>query len=117
MTCTRSDTLAAGGGYPAITVMVNVAANPQTIVTNSVTVSGGGETNTANDTANDKTSTASACDVGTLGVVNVQDVQREINEALGSLSATDDLNHDGAVNAVDVQFVSNSALGLVCMGG
>jgi hypothetical protein len=41
-TCTRSDSLAAGGSYPPITVTVNIqvgAANPQI---NTVTVSGGG---------------------------------------------------------------------------
>src|SRR5205823_1229946 len=51
----RSDALAASGSYPAITLTVNVAANAAALVTNSTTVSGGGETNTANDTANDPT--------------------------------------------------------------
>jgi len=55
LTCTRSDALAANNSYPAITLTVNVAANAPTLVTNSATVSGGGETNTANDTANDPT--------------------------------------------------------------
>ena len=40
--CTRSDGLAAGASYPAITVTVNVAANAQSQVTNQVSVSGGG---------------------------------------------------------------------------
>ena len=40
--CTRSDSLAAGGSYPAITVIVNVAANAPSPVTNTATVSGGG---------------------------------------------------------------------------
>jgi uncharacterized repeat protein (TIGR01451 family) len=39
--CTRSDTLATGKSYPAITVTVNVAANAPSQVTNTVTVSGG----------------------------------------------------------------------------
>ena len=55
LTCTRSDVLAAGGNYPAITLTVNVANNAAASVTNTATVSGGGETNTANDTANDVT--------------------------------------------------------------
>jgi hypothetical protein len=41
-TCTRSDVLAAGASYPAITVTVNVAANAPTSLTNQVTLSGGG---------------------------------------------------------------------------
>lgn len=54
--CTRSDALAAGASYPAITVMVNVATNAASLVTNSVTVSGGGDTNNLNDAASDITS-------------------------------------------------------------
>jgi len=39
--CNRSDALAAGRSYPAITVTVDVAANAPSEVTNTVTVSGG----------------------------------------------------------------------------
>ena len=53
--CTRSDTLSAGSSYPAITLKVNVASNAPSSVTNSATVSGGGESNTANDTVTDPT--------------------------------------------------------------
>ena len=55
LTATRSDLLAPGGSYPPLTVTVNVAANAAASVTNTATVSGGGETNTANDTASDAT--------------------------------------------------------------
>jgi uncharacterized repeat protein (TIGR01451 family) len=41
-TCTRSDALAAGQSYPAITATVNVAANAGTPQVNQVSVSGGG---------------------------------------------------------------------------
>lgn len=54
-TCTRSDALAAGASYPPITLTVNVSPQAVTPLTNSVTVSGGGEINTANNTANDPT--------------------------------------------------------------
>ena len=40
--CTRNDSLAAGAGYPAISLLVNVAATPPPQVTNQVTVTGGG---------------------------------------------------------------------------
>jgi uncharacterized repeat protein (TIGR01451 family) len=56
LTCTRSDALSAGVGYPPITVTVNVATNAPSSVTNMATVSGGGQTNTLNDTASDPTS-------------------------------------------------------------
>src|ERR1044072_6680910 len=55
LTCTRNNALAAGSSYPAITLTVNVANNAASSVTNSVSVSGGGQTNTSNDTANDPT--------------------------------------------------------------
>jgi uncharacterized repeat protein (TIGR01451 family) len=55
LTCTRSDALAAGSSYPVITLTVNVANNAASSVTNSVAVSGGGETNTGNNTASDAT--------------------------------------------------------------
>ena len=55
LTCTRSDVLAAGASYSPITVTVTVANNAPASVTNSVSVSGGGQINTTNDTATDPT--------------------------------------------------------------
>jgi hypothetical protein len=55
LTCTRSDVLAASASYPAIALTVSVAANAPATVTNTAAVSGGGELNTANDTATDVT--------------------------------------------------------------
>ncbi len=55
LTCSRSDALAAGASYPIITVTVAVATNAPASVTNFVFVSGGGETNTQNDSAADLT--------------------------------------------------------------
>jgi uncharacterized repeat protein (TIGR01451 family) len=51
-TCTRSDVLAAGASYPAITVTVDVASDATSPQVNSVTVSGGGS---ASATATDST--------------------------------------------------------------
>ena len=59
--CTRADPLAAGGSYPGITLVVNVAANAPVSVTNVATVNGGGDANTSNNTASDPTA------IGTLG--------------------------------------------------
>ena len=59
LTCTRSDALAAAASYPAITLTVNVAVTAPASVTNTAAVSGGGETNTANDTASDVTTISS----------------------------------------------------------
>src|SRR5262249_5343178 len=53
VTCTRSDALAFGSSYPAIALTVNVAGNAPASITNTATVSGGGEVNTANDSGSD----------------------------------------------------------------
>ncbi len=58
--CTRGDALSPGSSYPVITLTVNVAANAPGNVTNTATVSGGGEVNTSNDTANDLTTITGA---------------------------------------------------------
>jgi fimbrial isopeptide formation D2 family protein/uncharacterized repeat protein (TIGR01451 family) len=63
LTCTRSDALAAGSSYPAITLTVTVANNAASSITNSVSVSGGGQTNTANDTATDPTTITQLADL------------------------------------------------------
>ena len=48
--CTRSDALAGGSSYPAMTLAVSVAANAPASVTNTATVTGGGSSSaTAND--------------------------------------------------------------------
>ena len=67
VTATRSDALAAGSAFPALTVKVGVANNAPASVTNTAAVSGGGETNTSNDTANDPTTIIQAADL-TIGV-------------------------------------------------
>jgi uncharacterized repeat protein (TIGR01451 family) len=52
--CVRSDVLAAAASYPPLVLTVNVARNASS-GTNTVTVSGGGETNTGNNSASDVT--------------------------------------------------------------
>ena len=63
LTATRSDSLAAGSSYPALTLTVNVASNASGNLTNTATVSGGGEFNTANDTATDTVTIAPPADL------------------------------------------------------
>lgn len=53
--CMRSDALAGLSSYPPLTVTVSVSPTAPSSVTNTATVSGGGEANTANDTASDPT--------------------------------------------------------------
>ncbi|MDQ2712609.1 MAG: DUF11 domain-containing protein [Acidobacteriota bacterium] len=51
VTCTRLDALAVAANYPSIAIGLTVAPNAAFTVTNNATVSGGGETNTGNDSA------------------------------------------------------------------
>ena len=55
VSCTRGDALNVGASYPAITLTVNVAPAAPPSLTNTATVSGGGEINAANNTASDIT--------------------------------------------------------------
>ena len=55
LSCTRSNVLTNGTSYPAITLTVLVAVNAPASVTNTATVSGGGEVNTSNDAGADLT--------------------------------------------------------------
>lgn len=55
LSCTRTDVLASGKSYPAITVTVNVAANAPGLLTNTATVTGGGNKDNVDNTAQDVT--------------------------------------------------------------
>jgi hypothetical protein len=46
----------------------------------------------------------------------VPDVQGIVNQAFGTSTKANDVNHDGVVNVVDIQAVINAALGLGCSG-
>jgi len=60
LTCTRSDVRAAAASYPAITLTVTVSGSAPSSVNNMATVSGGGETNTTNDSSTDSTTISAA---------------------------------------------------------
>jgi uncharacterized repeat protein (TIGR01451 family) len=53
----------ASASYPAITLTVNVGSGAPASVTNTATVSGGGEINTSNNTANDLTTVNASADL------------------------------------------------------
>ncbi len=65
VTCTRSSVLAPNTSYPPITVSVNIALTAPATVTNTAVVAGGGETNTANDTATDTANVLPPADADT----------------------------------------------------
>jgi hypothetical protein len=68
LACTRSDVLADGDTYPAITLTVDVAPTAPPIVTATATVSGGGEINVANDTSADVTAIVQVPDLAVTSV-------------------------------------------------
>ena len=55
VSCNRSDPLATGQSYPAITLTVSVQPNAPASVTNTAVVFGGGDANSSNNTAPDPT--------------------------------------------------------------
>src|SRR5439155_991661 len=63
ITATRSDVLNNGASYPPLTIVVSVANNIALVVTNTATVAGGGEVNTANDMASDPTTISQLADL------------------------------------------------------
>ncbi len=60
LTCARSETLSPGASYSPLLVSVAVPTSGPASVTNSATVSGGGELNTANDVSSDPTNIVAA---------------------------------------------------------
>jgi uncharacterized repeat protein (TIGR01451 family) len=102
LTCTRSEALAAGTSYPPITIAVNVDANASASVTNTASVSGGGDTNLTNNTANDPT---------TINPVAAPTAITGTANAIGSTSATLNgaVNPNGRPTTVQFQYGTNSS--------
>jgi uncharacterized repeat protein (TIGR01451 family) len=111
-TCTRSDSLGSNQSYPAITVTVNVAASAGGLLTNNVSVSGGGSVQAS---AGDVTAVVPKCDPDGDGTVNPNDIRIVINQALGVAQVLKDLDGDGTVDVLDVQILINAALNLGCV--
>jgi large repetitive protein len=63
LTCTRADALAAGESYAPIYVDAIVNPSPLSFITNTATVSGGGDVNPANNAATDSGGTGTVADV------------------------------------------------------
>ena len=63
ITATRSDALSPGSSYPALPLTVSVAGDAPAGVVNTASVAGGGELNTANDSASDPTTIIQVADL------------------------------------------------------
>ncbi|HEX3626463.1 MAG TPA: DNA/RNA non-specific endonuclease [Verrucomicrobiae bacterium] len=88
LTCTRTDALAAGANYPIITVTVAVATNAPASVTNFVMVSGGGDTNTQNNSAADPTAIVPPPAIGILTTLLGWDVSGTTNYGASPMAPT-----------------------------
>ena len=91
--CTRGDVLVAGTSFEPITLTVNVAANAASSVTNTATVSGGAEANTANDSASDVTQIDAAL------LMSAQTASLTV-AAGNTTSTTLNVNYNGSLGAV-----------------
>ncbi|HVS82829.1 MAG TPA: Calx-beta domain-containing protein [Pyrinomonadaceae bacterium] len=111
--CTRSDAKAAGGSYEPITLTVNVAGNAPSSVTNIATVSGGGEINTSNDTANDPTTINPSPDL-TIGKTHVGNFNQGQTGATYTITVTNSGNGptSGTVSVSDTVPSGLTAIGI-----
>jgi len=80
LTCTRSDALPGGAGYPGINLFASVDHDAPPSVTNTATVSGGGEIDATNDSASDTASVTQkpdlSIDISHSGIWHQGDVGR-----------------------------------------
>jgi uncharacterized repeat protein (TIGR01451 family) len=63
VTCSNSSALAAGQSYAALSITVSVAQNAASSLTNTATVSGGGQAVTSNDSSSNPTTIVSSSDL------------------------------------------------------
>ncbi|TMF80868.1 MAG: DUF11 domain-containing protein, partial [Chloroflexi bacterium] len=107
VTCTRSDALAAAGSYPVITITVGVGQAASSPLTNTASVSGGGEVNTGNDSASDLTTVTSQADIA------VAKIASSGSAAVGSnVDFTVTVTNAGPSNATGVQVTDQLPAGL-----
>ncbi len=95
LTCVRTDALAGSSSYPTIVLTVNVASNAPALVTNTATVTGGGDVSAANNTASDPTQIWSANPCVAFGAPAYYSMN-----TWSSAMVVADLNHDGRPDVV-----------------
>ncbi len=88
LTCTRSDALPAGSSYPPILLTVSVATNAPASVTNTVTVSGGSDSNSANNSAIDVATVLSSSGTASAVTLAGWDVSGQTNYGVSPLAPT-----------------------------
>ena len=106
LTCTRSDALAAGAAYQAITITVSVATNAASSVINTATVSGGGDTSSGNNSVNDST---------TINAASAPTATTSAATSVGTTTATlnGTVNPNGQPATVQFQYGLTAAYGSI----
>jgi uncharacterized repeat protein (TIGR01451 family) len=122
VTCTSSDAIAAGGAGTPITLFVNVAQSASLSVTNTASVSGGGETNTGNNSASDVTVITATPDltISKTHSGNFEQGQRNANYTI-TITNAGSAASSGTITVIDtlpadLTFVSASGSGWDCTG-
>src|SRR5205823_5940453 len=102
-----SDALAAAGSYPVITITVGVGQAASSPLTNTASVSGGGEVNTGNESASDLTTVTSQADIA------VAKIASSGSATVGSnVDFTITVTNAGPSNATGVQVTDQLPAGL-----
>ncbi|MGA7523413.1 MAG: GDSL-type esterase/lipase family protein [Acidobacteriaceae bacterium] len=112
--CTRSDSLMAGGSYPAITAAVNVAAAASSPQVNQVSVSGGGS---AQASASDATTIDTASAILNVSKTHTGDFVQGQQGAPYSITVANASGGGATTGSVTVTEDPPSGLSLVSMSG
>ena len=107
VTCTSTDVVASNGSFPVISITVDVAQSAANSVTNTATVAGGGEVNTANDTATDLTNVVSRADIAVAKIASSGTVTVGSN-----VTFTVTVTNNGPSDASGVQITDQLPAGL-----
>ena len=100
VSCVRSDALAAGSAYPAITINATVSQSAPGTLANTATVSGGGEVNLANDSFTDVALVSSSSDLAMANAGAPNPVAAGAN-----ITYTQTITNSGPSDATSVTFV------------
>src|SRR5438477_280000 len=107
VTCTSTDVVGSNGSFPAISIAVNVGQAAAASLTNTATVSGGGEINTANDSASDGTNVVSRADIAVAKIASSGSVTVGSN-----VDFTITVTNNGPSDATGVQITDQLPAGL-----
>src|SRR2546430_3612109 len=107
VTCTSTDVVGSNASFPAISITVNVGQAAAAALTNTATVSGGGEINTANDSASDGTNVVSRADIALAKIASSGSVTVGSN-----VDFTVTVSNNGPSDATGVQITDQLPAGL-----